>query len=273
MGLGWPVPLAAEGGHPELPNLFTVVNEAEALRPLAQSRPMQLLTAYQNEFYSLLMVGIVSLIVIRASRRISERPGRLQNTLEMIVESFDNFIGGVLGREMGRRFLPYLGSLFLFIWFNNMFALVPLGKASTSWIATTGGLALCTFVLVQWTALTRLGPWTYLYHLAGEPRGVVMWAMVPLFLPLHVIGEIAKPLSLGLRLWGNILGEDTLLGVFMMLGIMITAAVPVVNWVGVPLQLPFMFLSLLLGTIQALVFMLLSTIYILLVLPHEEHHE
>jgi F-type H+-transporting ATPase subunit a len=70
-----------------------------------------------------------------------------------------------------------------------------------------------------------------------------------------------------LRLFGNITGEDTLIAVFVMLGISILAFSPV----GVPLQIPFYFLGLLLSTIQALVFTLLSTIYILLMLPHEEH--
>ena len=84
---------------------------------------------------------------------------------------------------------------------------------------------------------------------------------------MHIIGELAKPFSLSLRLFGNITGEDTLIAVFIMLGISVMAFSPV----GLPLQIPFYFLGLLLSTIQALVFALLSTIYILLMLPHEEH--
>jgi F-type H+-transporting ATPase subunit a len=103
--------------------------------------------------------------------------------------------------------------------------------------------------------------------MAGSPRDVISWCMVPLLFPLHIIGELAKPFSLALRLFGNITGEDTLVAVFVGLGIAILAFSPV----GVPLQLPFYFLGLLLSTIQALVFTLLSTIYILLMLPHEEH--
>ena len=81
------------------------------------------------------------------------------------------------------------------------------------------------------------------------------------------IGELAKPFSLALRLFGNITGEDTLIAVFVVFGVAILSFSPV----GLPLQIPFYFLGLLLSTIQALVFTLLSTIYILLMLPHEEH--
>jgi F-type H+-transporting ATPase subunit a len=255
---------------PELPNIFSIIEEAHFTRRLAHSHFFHVLSGYPNECYSILVVTVLSLIVIRASRKISQRPGKLQNVIEMIVETFDNFICSILGKEDGRRFLPYLGTLFVFIWVNNMLVLLPLGLSPTSYWATTGGLALCTFCTVQFTAVTKLGPLGYLYHLCGEPQGVAMWAMVPLFLPLHIIGELAKPLSLALRLFGNVLGEDVLLGVFMMMGVGITAAMGI-HFIGVPLHLPFMFLALLLGSIQALVFVVLSTIYILLVLPHEEH--
>jgi F-type H+-transporting ATPase subunit a len=94
--------------------------------------------------------------------------------------------------------------------------------------------------------------------------------MVPLMLPLHVIGEIARPVSLSLRLFGNIMGEDVLIAAFTGLGVMTLAAVG--SPVGIPLEFPFIFLGLLLSTIQALVFTLLSAIYFSQMLPHEEEH-
>jgi F-type H+-transporting ATPase subunit a len=153
----------------------------------------------------------------------------------------------------------------------NWMGLVPLGHSPTSSPYTTFPLAICVFLYVQWIAFTRLGPLNYLSHLAGDPRDAVGWAMVPLMLPLHLIGELAKPLSLALRLFGNIMGEDTLLALFAGL---VVIAIPYVGGLGVPFQLPFMFLALLASTIQALVFSLLATIYIAQVLPHghdEEH--
>jgi F-type H+-transporting ATPase subunit a len=89
-------------------------------------------------------------------------------------------------------------------------------------------------------------------------------------LPMHIIGEIAKPFSLALRLFGNITGEDILVAAFVGLGISALAFVG--SPVGLPFNVPFILLGILLSTIQALVFTLLSTIYILMMLPHEEHH-
>ena len=148
---------------------------------------------------------------------------------------------------------------------------MPLGVASSgcsSALNTTAALAVCVFLYVQWTGLRRLGPVKYVKHLAGDPQDVVGWCMVPLMLPLHIISELAKPVSLALRLFGNILGEDVLIGVFAGLGIAVLAFVH--SPVGVPLHLPFVLLALLMSTVQALVFTLLSTIYIMQVLPHEE---
>ena len=93
---------------------------------------------------------------------------------------------------------------------------------------------------------------------------------MPLLLPIHVVGEIAKPASLALRLFGNITGEDILVAAFVGLGLMVLSGLH--SPVGLPLNVPFILLGILLSTIQALVFTLLSTIYILLMLPHAEGH-
>ena len=95
---------------------------------------------------------------------------------------------------------------------------------------------------------------------------------MPLLLPIHVLGELAKPISLSCRLFGNIFGEDMLLVAFVTLGI---ASVSFLHLpIGLPLQLPFLLLALLTSTLQAAVFMVLSTIYFLLMLPHDDHgHE
>ena len=100
----------------------------------------------------------------------------------------------------------------------------------------------------------------------------MQWVLSPLMFVIHIIGELAKPLSLSLRLFGNITGEDILIFIFVGLGVgmLSFSHLPI----GVPLQVPFYFLALLTGFIQALVFMLLSTIYFAMMLPHdeEEHH-
>jgi F-type H+-transporting ATPase subunit a len=91
--------------------------------------------------------------------------------------------------------------------------------------------------------------------------------------PIHIIGELAKPFSLAIRLFGNITGEDVLVAAFVGLGVMLMGILGLPHSpVGIPLQIPFYFLGILLSAIQALVFTLLSTIYILMMIPHEEHH-
>ena len=175
---------------------------------------------------------------------------------------------GVIGPR-GKNYVPFVGTLFVYIFTQNWMGLIPGLKSPTSSVNTTAGLAVSVFFYVQWVGLRENGLKNYILHLMGSPKDVVGWAMVPLNLPLHILEEFIRPLSLALRLFGNVLGEDALIGVFAGLGIL---AVSVFHSpVGLPLQLPFMMLAMLTGTIQALVFSLLSTIYISLMLPHEEH--
>ena len=143
-------------------------------------------------------------------------------------------------------------------------------KSPTSNLNTTAALAVTVFFYVQWTGLRENGIIGYIDHLMGNPRDLVGWIMVPLNFPLHILEEFIKPISLALRLFGNILGEDSLIAAFIGLGIAALAFAHLPF--GLPLQFPFMLLALLTGTIQAVVFSLLSTIYISLMLPHEEHH-
>ena len=132
------------------------------------------------------------------------------------------------------------------------------------------GLAIVVFGYVQWVGITQNGLLKYLDHFAGSPRDVIGWAMVPLLLPIHVLGECIKPLSLSLRLGFNVFAEDVLLAVLVGLGIGAGAALHLP--VGIPLQVAVVPLVLIFSTVQALVFSLLSSVYISLMLPHGAHH-
>jgi len=233
-----------------------------------QNPTARFLMTYEDPIYSAIIIILLTVFFASASRRLNLVPGPLQNLAEILIGGLDDFIRGVIGPE-GRRFVPFLGTIGLYIYVMNIAGMFPLMKSPTSVLNTTAALALCVFVYVQYTGIRALGPVGFLKHLAGDPHDAVGWAMVPLQLPLHVIGELTKPLSLSLRLFGNIMGEDLLLAVFAGLGVSMFAALHVPF--GFPLQVPFMFLGLLTTLIQALVFMLLSTIYISLVLPHHEH--
>ena len=263
-----------EGGVEHPPNLVGILAgliEGKAIhKPADAENPIaRRLIRYQPFLFSLLVTGILAWIATAATRNMTLVPSGLQNFVEWVVESLDGFVRGVIGPE-GRRFVPFLGTLFLYIYGMNVIGLFPLGFGSTSMLETTAALALCVFLYVQWVGVRSNGPLGYVKHLAGDPKSAVEWGMVPLIFPLHVVGEIAKPISLSLRLFGNILGGETLLAVFMGLGVgmLAVSAIPF----GVPLQVPFIFLELLVTFIQALVFTLLATIYFALVLPHPEHH-
>ncbi len=211
----------------------------------------------------------------RPPREAMRHPTRAQVFAESLVDAFDNFVRGILGDKNGRIYLPYVGTLFLLILLLNLMGIVPTMRAPTAYILITASLAVSTLFVVQFTAWVRLGPLTYLHHLAGSPQTAIQWALSPLFLLLEAMSDfVIKPLSLSLRLMGNILGKDILLGSFLFLGIAIVGLVSrdAAGYVGVPLALPFYFLALLLSAIQALIFALLSTIYILLVLPHDHDH-
>jgi F-type H+-transporting ATPase subunit a len=254
---------------PELPSLIHLIWKSHFEKGDVPGW-LALLYRFQDIVYALLVTLIIVLLVRAGTRRMEKIPGPLQNVVEMFIEGFTGFIEGVLGKADGRRYVPFLGTLFLYIWFMNLFGLVPLMRSPTANLSTTAALACCVFLYVQFTALRRLGFLKYMKHLAGDPEDMVGWLLVPLMFPLHVISEFAKPVSLSLRLFGNIFGEDILIGVFAGLGILILAFIHPSIPFGVPLHLPFIMLALLMSTIQALVFTLLSTIYIMQVLPHEE---
>jgi F-type H+-transporting ATPase subunit a len=211
----------------------------------------------------------------RVYRRPQMIPSKLQNVAEMLVEGMYNFIHSILGHD-AKTYAPFLGTLFFYILMNNLWGILPLGHSPSTSINITGSLALIVFCIVQYTGIKRLGVGNYLYHLIGSPKGVAMWVLTPLFLIVHLVGEVAKPASLALRLFGNITGEDILVAAFVGLGIMAMgifgSTVAEHAWLGLPLNVPFIFLGLLLSTIQALVFTLLSSIYILMMLPHTETH-
>ena len=250
-------------GPPHLPSLIWVIGSVFGIQ---DSGAIHFLEAWVNVVFALVVTIFFTIVVLIVYRRRQMIPGGLQNFLEWCVESMYNFIYGILGKDT-KQYLPFLGTLFFYILALNWIGLIPGGHSPSTSLNITASMAILVFLYAQWTGIRRLGIGGYLYHLAGSPTDVVSWIMVIIMFPLHIIGELAKPFSLALRLFGNITGEDTLIAVFVMLGIALISFSPV----GIPLQIPFYFLGLLLSTIQALVFALLATIYILLMLPHEEH--
>jgi F-type H+-transporting ATPase subunit a len=249
---------------PELPNFITFLYHQFHEMPWAK-----FLHQWENIIFSILIGALVSTFAYLGIRKKALIPAGLQNGLEMLVEQLNNIIVNVLGPE-GKRYVPFLGTLFIYILTMNLFGMIPLMKSPSSSLSITAGLALCVFSFVQYLNIKNMGFFGFLYHLAGSPKTMLEWILSPLMFVLELIAQLARPVTLALRLFGNILGEDILIGAFALLGVSLLANLH--SPVGLPLQIPFMFLALLTSFMQALVFTLLSTIYILLSIPHKEHH-
>jgi len=250
--------LASEGaekeGAIELPNLVSLLHHC-----FPHQAFVQFLVHWENIFFALLAAAVLAFFGIRAAGKAKLIPGNLQNNVESIVEGLDNFIRGILG-EHGREFSPFIGTLFIYIFTMNLLGTVPFLKSPTSSYGITLPLGLIVFFYVQFVGVRKLGFLKYLNHLAGEPQNIIGALLIPLMFFLHIVGELVKPLSLSLRLFGNIWGEDVLIAVFVGMG----------SGFFVPLHLPFLFLALLTSFVQATVFCLLTAIYISLMLPHVE---
>ncbi|MCL5104734.1 MAG: F0F1 ATP synthase subunit A [Armatimonadetes bacterium] len=209
-----------------------------------------------------LVIIILCATAILASRKLKARnPGPFQAFLELVVVSLDGFVRNIVGDE-ARTLTPIIGTTFIFILSLNLFGLIPGFVAPTSNPNTTVALALMAFCFVQYMAISRVGFINYLKHFMGEP----IW-LAPLMLPLHIVGELARPLSLSIRLFGNIFGEETVIAVFVLI---VTSVLG--NFL-VPLQFPMMLFAIFGGFVQALVFSMLTSIYVAVaVAGHEDHH-
>ncbi len=192
-----------------------------------------------------IILAVVALVSLIVKCRLKERPGIFQNMVETGVEYLDNFFQGTLGRKKARQYFTFLSSLYIFIIFANYSGLIPgVGltdyvKAPTASLSVTLGLGAITFVFLQYAGL-RCGVKHYFKRFVS-----------PIFfmLPLLVLDEFIKPASLSLRLFGNVFGEE-----------MVTEELYHICPIGVPVVM--MVLSILFCALQALVFTMLTSIYL-----------
>ncbi len=249
----------AQGQH-ELPSFITLLE-----KKFPHSGPVHFFVQWENVFFSIAAAVLISFFFIRAARRKHHIPGGLQNFFEAVVEGLEAFVTGILGPQ-GRKHVPFLGTLFLYILLMNWGGLIPLWKSPTSAWSTTLAVALVTMVYVQMTGIREQGLGHYLLHLAGNPSNVFGFILIPLMLVLNLILEIgAVPFSLSLRLFANVSSEDRLLFKFAQLNVLY-------KYVPFFFQLFANILAIIFSLVQAFVFMLLSTVYISLVSPHGDHH-
>jgi len=187
------------------------------------------------------MLGfVVMALAIRGSFRLV--PSGFQNVIETIVYELAQFVDSILGHD-GRKFFPLIGALAFFIFSSNMIGLLPGCVSPTANVNTNIALALTVFVIYQAVGVYRHGA-GYIKHFLGP-----VWWMMPLMFPIEVISHLARPLTLAVRLFGNIRGEDL---VILVLGFLIPVVLP----------MPMIAFAVFTSVLQTLVFILLSMVYI-----------
>jgi F-type H+-transporting ATPase subunit a len=215
----------------------------------------------------MVMAVVLVFCLLGARKLTSGKPGKMQNVLEMIVDLVNGLAKGSFGGDKGRFILPYLSTLIVFIFFSNMWGLLPnftvnlfhnvhfaqLDKifhgaafmSPTADINTTMGLALLTLSLIIAVGIKFKG--AHYFHHFLEPH--------PVFAVIHIIDILSKPMTLAFRLFGNIFAGEVLISVILMIpGVWVIA--------GSPLDAIWLAFSVFIGCIQSYVFTVLSTAYI-----------
>jgi F-type H+-transporting ATPase subunit a len=227
-------------------------------------------------------VAMVVLITVAfvATRRIALVPRGAQNFFEVVIEQFVAIIDDVIGPE-GRRYLPLIATLGLYILVENLMGLVPGVAGPTTNLNTTASCAIIVFFAYHWIGIRKQGLGNYLKHFTGPVP-----ALAPLMVPIELISHLARPLSLTLRLFGNMLGGHILLAIiFFLMGLD-----GLLGWalsgsrVGIVLgglgsllitafTVGFLYpLKILVSFLQAFIFVMLTMLYIAGALGEGEHH-
>ena len=243
---------------------------------------------------SMLVTWIVALVLITfaqvATRKMTLVPSGAQNFLEWLVEGLYGFLEGVIGSELVKKTFWFFATIFLFILWSNWLGLLPgIGtvgyghtgehgfQVSEPWFRGANAdlnmtLSMSVTFFVCWIvwALQANGPIGFLKHLfapKGETTGLLKMLMILVFLAvgvLEVVSMAFRPVSLSFRLFGNIFAGENMLE---------SMANLVPSWLGrVLIPIPFYFMELLVGIVQALVFMLLTAVFTMLICQHDEDH-
>jgi F-type H+-transporting ATPase subunit a len=199
--------------------------------------------AYPHVTYTWLIMVLLIIFSLLAVRSVKMVPEGGQNFFEVVISGIENFQVEVMG-EHGRSMFPLIATLGLFIFFSNVMGLIPGFFSPTASINTTLACALIVFFTTHIVGIKFHG-FKYIKHFLGP-----IWWMAPLMLPIEIIGHLSRVLSLTLRLFGNIMGEDLVLGILLLLAGKFLA------------PLPMMFLAVFTSFVQAFIFALLSMMYI-----------
>jgi len=192
--------------------------------------------------YTWLVMGILIILALAATRKKSLVPAGLQNFMEPVISMIETMIEDIMGPK-GKTYFPLIATIAFFILTCNLIALIPGFYPPTADPNTNAAMALTVFMMTHIVGVKEHGL-HYFKHFTGP-----IWWMAPLMVPIEIIGHLARPLSLTLRLFGNMYGHEIVIMVFIFMAPML---VPV----------PIMLMGVLVAFIQTYVFMLLSMIYI-----------
>ncbi|MFP4071416.1 MAG: F0F1 ATP synthase subunit A [Desulfovibrionales bacterium] len=192
--------------------------------------------------YAWVVMALLIFLGWLATRKISLVPSGVQNFFEVVIGGMEDFVVQNMG-EGGRKVFPVLATLFIFILVCNLFGLIPGLDAPTANVNTNLAMAVFIFVYYQYWGFKLHGV-KYIKHFMGP-----VWWLAPLILIIEVIGHFARMLSLTLRLFGNIKGEEIVLALLFLLA-------PVIS------TIPITLLFLLMKTMQAFIFFMLSLMYL-----------
>ena len=197
---------------------------------------------YPHVMYTWLVMLLLAGFGFLAAKKPTLIPTKGQNFFEAIIGGLEDFLVETVG-EAGRWFTPLAITIFLFVFVSNLIGLVPGFFPPTATLNTTGACALVVFFFTHYIGVKYHGV-KYVKHFMGP-----VWWMVPLIMPIEIIGHLARVLSLSFRLFGNMMGHELVLGILFMLAGLYFA------------PLPIMALGIFVAFVQAFVFFLLSIIY------------
>lgn len=250
--------LLAQGDRTEEPAAEGTHAETKAEEPNPGEIPDAHLLLWNSALIAALLIAFAL-----AARKTAKRPRGFANFAEWVAESLNNFTVGIIGHG-GEQYTPLVGTVFLYILLMNLVGQIPILHSPTANLSITLALGVVVFIYVQFVGMKNSGVGGYLKHFAGP-----MLPMAPLMFPIEIISEIVKPFTLAIRLFGNIFGEHVIVGV--LAGLFLSLGLPALGWL--PTQFPIQLLGLLFAFVQAMVFAMLTGVYIVLMSHHDEHVE
>lgn len=209
--------------------------------------------------YSWVTMAIVFILGRLAVRQASPgRPTFLQNAFELLLETLGGFVREQIHPKQRHLILSIVASLFTYLLVANLIGLIPGQTSPTADLNVTLGMAIGVFLLVQISGLYIKGLRGYIEHFKGPIKAPLTWIF---FGPLTVVEELAKPLTLSFRLFGNIFAGEVLLGLLVAIPLWLGGFIPAVAWMG---------FSIIVGFIQAFIFTMLTLVYVG-IMTSEEH--